>query len=182
MDSSMLKGMVIGAVAIVAVSAGGVVSYKALSGPSYADVLTVKEVKKTLRTPRQECHDVALQRRAQVQDQNRIAGTVLGGVLGGLVGNQIGRGTGNTVATVAGAAAGGYAGNTVQRNMQNNDTVATTEQRCKTVYDVSEKIVGYDVSYRLNGKEDLVRLAYDPGQRIPVKDGKLVTESPALEK
>jgi uncharacterized protein YcfJ len=182
MDNSMIKGLVIGAVSIVAVSASGVVGYKVLTGPSYADVLAVKDIKKTVRTPREECLDVPVQRRAQVQDQNRIAGTVLGGVLGGLVGNQIGRGTGNTVATVAGAAAGGYAGNTVQKNMQNNDTVATTEHRCKTVYDSSEKIVGYDVSYRLNGKEDQVRLAYDPGQRIPVKDGKLVVESPVPEK
>jgi uncharacterized protein YcfJ len=179
MDKSMIKGLVIGAVSVVVVSAGGVVGYKVMTGPSYAEVLAVKDIKKTVRTPREECLDVPVHRRAQVQDQNRIAGTVIGGVLGGLVGNQIGRGTGNTVATVAGAAAGGYAGNTVQKNMQNSDTVATTERRCKTVYDSAEKIVGYDVSYRLNGKEGQVRLDHDPGQRIPVKDGKLVVESPA---
>jgi uncharacterized protein YcfJ len=41
--------------------------------------------------------------------------------------------------------------------------------------------VGYDVSYRLDGKEDHLRLAYDPGKRIPVQDGKLVLEPPAAK-
>jgi uncharacterized protein YcfJ len=182
MDNSMIKGLVIGAVSVVAISASGVVGYKALSRPSYADVLAVKDVKETVRTPREECQDVQVQKRAPVKDQNRIAGTVIGGVLGGLVGNQIGRGTGNTIATIGGAAAGGYAGNTVQKSMQNGDTVTATQHRCKTVYDTSEKLVGYDVSYRLNGKEDHVQLAYDPGNRIPVKDGRLVLEAPAPAK
>jgi uncharacterized protein YcfJ len=66
--------------------------------------------------------------------------------------------------------------------MQDKDTVATTAHRCKTVYDSSEKIVGYDVSYRLNGKDDRVHLAYDPGNRIPVKNGKLELQSPELAK
>lgn len=178
MDTSMIKGLVIGAVSVVALSASGIVGYKTLMRPSYAEVLSVKDIKERVRTPREECQDVPVQKRAAVEDKNRIAGTIIGGVLGGLVGNQIGRGTGNTVATVAGAAAGGYAGNTVQKNMQDKDTVATVEHRCKTVYDTAEKIVGYDVSYRLDGKDGHVQLAYDPGKRIPVKDGKLVIEPP----
>ena len=181
MDHSMIKGLAIGAVSVVAVSAAGVVGYKVLT-PSYAEVLAVKDIKETIRTPREECQDVQVQKKAPVKDQNRIAGTVIGGVLGGLVGNQIGRGTGNTVATVAGAAAGGYAGNTVQKTMQDKDSVATTAHRCKTVYDSSEKIVGYDVSYRLDGKEERFRLAYDPGNRIPVKNGKLELQTPELAK
>jgi uncharacterized protein YcfJ len=99
--------------------------------------------------------------------------------LAGVLGHQIGHGAGNTLATAAGAAAVGYAGNTVQKKMQNKDTVATTEHRCKPVYNTSEKTVGHDVNYRLNGKEDRLRLADDPGDRIPVKDGKLVLEARA---
>lgn len=182
MENSMIKGLVIGAVSVVVVSASGFAGYKVLTQPSYAEVLAVKDINETVRTPREECQDVQVQRKAQVKDENRLTGTVIGGVLGGLVGNQIGRGTGNTIATVAGAAAGGYAGNTVQKTMQDKDTVATTSRRCKTVYDSSEKLVGYDVSYRLGGKEDRVRLAYNPGNRIPVKDGKLVLQAPVPEK
>lgn len=176
MDSSMVKGLAIGAVAVVAISASGFTGYKVFTQPSGAEVLAVKDIKKTVRTPREECQDVLVQHKAAVKDEKRIAGTVIGGVLGGVVGSQIGHGAGNTLATVAGAAAGGYAGNTVQKSMQDKDTVATTENRCKTVYDTSEKVVGYDVSYRLDGKDGNVHMAYKPGKSIPVKDGKLVLE------
>lgn len=172
----MIKGAVIGSVAMVAISASGVTGYKMLSEPRYAEVLAVEEIKEKVRIPREDCRDVQVQRKAQVQDQNRIAGTVIGGLIGGVVGNQIGRGNGNTLATVAGAAAGGYAGNTVQKGMQDRDTVATLEHRCRTVYETSDKLAGYDVTYRLAGKEGRVRLDHDPGKTIPVKDGKLVIE------
>ena len=174
----MVKGLVIGAVAVTALGASGVVGYRTLIQPKYAEVLAVKEIKETVRTPREECRDVQVQRKAPVEDENRIAGTVIGSVVGGLVGNQIGRGAGRTMATVADAAAGGYAGNTIQKGTQEKDVVVTTEHRCKTVYDTSQKIAGYDVAYRLDGKNDHVRLNYDPGKRIPVKDGKLVLQAP----
>jgi uncharacterized protein YcfJ len=120
-----------------------------------------------------------VQKQAPVKDPQRAAGTILGGVAGGVLGHTIGGGTGKTVATVAGAAAGAYAGNQVQKNMQEKDVVTTTETRCKTVQERSEKVVGYDVTYRLAGKEGQVRMAHDPGPRIPVKDGQLVLDAPA---
>jgi uncharacterized protein YcfJ len=95
-------------------------------------------------------------------------------VVGGLLGNQVGGGNGKKLATVAGAVGGGYAGNKVQGSMQANDTVTTTETRCSTVTDTSEKLVGYDVKYELDGKVSQVRMANDPGRQIPVKDGQLV--------
>ena len=66
-----------------------------------------------------------------------------------------------------------------QKNMQDKDVETTTERRCKTVYDTSVKHHGYDVTYRLNGKEDVVRMNHNPGTQIPVKDGKLVLDPPA---
>ena len=100
---------------------------------------------------------------------------------GGLLGSTIGGGKGKTLATVAGAAGGGYAGNRVQKNMQEKDVTTTTERKCKTVYDSSVKHLGYDVTYRLDGKQDMVRMSFDPGQRIPVKDGKLVLDPPTAK-
>jgi uncharacterized protein YcfJ len=82
---------------------------------------------------------------------------------------------------VAGAVAGGYAGDRIQNNMQKNDTYQTVEQRCKTVYDQKDEIVGYDVTYRLKDKESVVRMSYDPGQQIPLKDGQLVLTPPAAQ-
>ncbi|HZX50413.1 glycine zipper 2TM domain-containing protein [Pseudomonas sp. XK-1] len=172
MNKSMLVGAVLGAVGVTA--GGAVATYSLIGGPEYAEVLAVKPIKETIKTPRQVCEDVTVTRQKPVKDQHQIAGTAIGAVVGGLLGNQVGGGTGKKIATVAGAVGGGYAGNKVQENMQAGDTYTTTETRCDTVTDVSEKLVGYDVKYQLDGKEGQVRMASDPGNRIPVKDGQLV--------
>ena len=98
---------------------------------------------------------------------------------GGLLGSTIGGGTGKTVATVAGAAVGAFAGNQAQKNMQQKDVETTTETRCRTVNETSQKLVGYDVTYRLEGKQGIARMSFDPGKTIPVKDGQLVLTPPA---
>jgi uncharacterized protein YcfJ len=144
----------------------------------YADVIGIKEVTQKVTTPREDCKEVQVQKQAPVKDENRVAGTVIGGVAGGLLGSTIGGGTGRTVATVAGAAGGAYAGNQVQKNMQQKDTVTTTETRCTTVNETSQKLIGYDVTYRLDGKEKVVRTSFRPGPQIPVKDGQLVLTPP----
>eukprot|EP01030_Chromulinospumella_sphaerica_P010326 gene10326-10132_t len=172
---SMLVGAVLGA---VGVTAGGAVATYSLvkdTGPEYAQVLAVEPVKTQIKTPREVCKDVAVTRQAPVKDQHQIAGTVVGALAGGLLGNQIGGGTGKKIATVAGAVGGGYAGNKVQEGMQERDTYTTTQTRCNTVNDISDKVVGYDVRYSLDGKEGKVRMDRDPGNQIPVdKEGKLI--------
>ena len=169
----MMLGIGLGA---LGVTAGGAVATYSLGdfGPKYAEVLAVDPVKKAIRTPREVCKDVVVNHRKPVRDQHQVAGTVIGALAGGLIGNQIGAGSGKKLATVAGAAAGGYAGNKVQENMQAGDTYATTETRCTTVTDTSEKVVGYDVEYRLGEQVGRVRMDHEPGTRIPVRDGQLV--------
>jgi len=179
MDKSMVKGFVVGGLATVVLGAGAVSGYSSLAKPKVADVLAVKDVTETVVTPREHCEDVQVQHQAPVKDQHRIAGTVAGGLAGGLLGHMVGGGTGKTVATVAGAAAGGYAGNQVQKNMQQKDVVTTTEHRCRTVNEKSQKVVGYNVTYRLDGKDASVRTSFKPGPTLPVKDGQVVTTPPA---
>jgi uncharacterized protein YcfJ len=176
MNKSLITGLVVGA--IVATAGGAVAGYKILRGPEYAQVVDVKPVTKSVRTPRQQCHDEQITQQAPTRDPHQITGSVLGAVVGGVIGHQIGGGSGKKLATVAGAAAGGYAGNRVQKNMQERNTTTTTEQRCETVYDSHKENIGYDVRYRLGDEEGKVRMNYDPGQRIPVRDGKLVTDAP----
>ncbi len=182
MDRSMMKGIAVGGVAMVALGAGAVTGYQALTKPKVAEVVAAKEVFETAVTPREQCEDVQVQHQAPVKDQNRIAGTAIGAVAGGLLGSTIGGGKGKTLATVGGAAAGGYAGNQVQKGMQEKDVTTTTERRCKTVQDKSQKLVGYDVTYRLDGKQDVVRTSFKPGATLPVKDGKVVTSPPEAAK
>jgi uncharacterized protein YcfJ len=178
MDKSLVTGLVIGAA--VAAGAGAVAGLKLLNkGPQYAEVLNVTPMTRTIHTPRQECHDEQVTRKAPVKDEHQVLGTVAGAVIGGVIGHQIGGGSGRDIATVAGAAGGGYAGNRVQKNLQDRDTTTTTEQKCATVYDSSEKITGYQVRYRLGGKESTVKMDHDPGPRIPLRDGQLDLTAPA---
>lgn len=179
MNTSMIKGFVLGGVAMVVLGAGAVTGWRSLTQPTSAEVVAVKEVTETVVTPREQCADVQVRRQAPVQDEHRVAGTAVGAVAGGLLGHTVGGGTGKTLATVAGAAAGGYAGNQVQKNMQQSDVVTTTERRCKTVSEKSQRTVGYDVTYRLEGQQGVVRMTSRPGPTLPVKDGRVVTAAPA---
>ena len=173
MNKSLITGLVVGA---AIVTAGAAVANLDLLNrdPQYADVIAVDPVTKSIKTPREECSEQQVSRTKPVKDEHRIAGTVIGAVVGGVLGNQVGDGNGRKVATAAGAAAGGYAGNKVQQRVQNGNTVATTETQCQTVYDSSEKVVGYDVKYSLRGETNVVRMDHDPGKRIPVQNGELV--------
>src|SRR5215469_7330590 len=172
MNKSLVTGLVAGAV--VAAGAGAVAGLKIINkGPEYAQVLKVTPITHKIHTPRQECHDEAVTHKGPVKDEHQIIGTVAGAVVGGVLGHQVGGGSGRDLATVAGAAGGGYAGNRIQKNLQDRDTVTSAEQKCDTVYDSSEKITGYQVRYRLSGKEASVRMDHDPGPRIPLHDGQL---------
>lgn len=152
----------------------------AQSAPAdHADVIAVKEITKTIRTPREVCEDVQVQEQAPVQDTNRIAGTAIGGAAGGALGYSLGHGkTGKKIAAAAGAVGGAVVGNQVQKGMQERDVVTTTKRVCHTVYDESKKVVGYKVTYRLEGKEGVVRTSFRPGATLPVKDGKVDVSEP----
>lgn len=178
MDKSMIKGIAIGGMAMVVLAVAAVGGYKALSQPKFADVVAVKEITETVVTPREECRNVPVRHKAPVKDPDRIAGTVLGGVAGGVLGNQIGGGTGKSVATIVGAAGGAYVGNKVQDSMQKGDVVTTMKRSCKTVYDKLQKLVGYDVTYRLKDREGVVRTAFRPGNTLPVEKGQVVVTPP----
>ena len=172
MNKSMVVGTVLGA--CLATAAGGFAGYKMLTGPEYAQVLAVTPVTETIKTPREECTDQVVTKQEPVKDKHKIAGTVLGAVAGVLLENAIGGGGKNTAAKIAGAAAGGYAGNKTQESLQKSDTYQTTERSCKTVFDVSERTVGYDVKYQIGDVPGEVRMDHDPGDTIPLQDGKLL--------
>lgn len=178
MDKSMFKGIAIGGIAMVVLAVAAVGVYQATSQPKFADVVAVKEITETIVTPREECRDVPVQQKVPVKDTHRITGTVLGGVAGGVLGHQIGSDTGQAVATIVGAAGGAYVGNKAQDSMQKRNVVTTTKRSCKTVYDKSQKLVGYDVKYRLKDKEGVVRTAFRPGNTLPVEKGQVVVTPP----
>ncbi len=176
LNKSMLIGLAGGAAAATAI--GGIASYEVshhrAAHADYAEVVSVQQIFRDVRVAHKVCGEQPVTREAPVRDQNRIAGTAIGAVLGGILGDQVGRGNGSTVAAIAGAAAGGYAGNTVQKNMQQSDRQTVMEERCRMEYTNEKQLLGYNVTYHLDGKEHAVRMDHDPGPRIPMKDGHLV--------
>ena len=179
MNKSFVIGSVIGGVIVTA--GGAFASYRVISASHSAQVVSVKALTRTVKTPRQDCHDEQVTRTKPVKDTHRLVGTGVGAVVGGLLGSEFGGGNGKVLTTVAGAAAGGYAGNKIQEKVQQGNTYTTTEQRCTTVYDSSEVPAGYDVVYALNGNQHHVHMDHDPGPRIPVKDGQIVPENSAAD-
>lgn len=172
MNRSMIIGIVLGVG--VATAGGAIAGYKIFKEPDHADVLNAQPITKQVKVPHKECENKTVVHQREVKDDNRVAGKAIGAVLGGVLGHQVGGGNGKKVATVAGAVAGGYAGDRVQDNMQKKDTYTTVENVCTTTYTTREDITGYDVTYRLKGKESVVRMSYDPGSKIPVQNGQLV--------
>ena len=174
MNKSLIIGLAVGATAVTA--AGAFAGYRMVARPS-AEVVSVKALTKTIKTPRQDCHDEQVTHTKQPKDEHRLAGTAIGAVVGGLLGNRIGGGNGKVLATVAGAGAGGYAGNKIEGKMQQGNTYTTTEHRCVTAYDTREEPAGYDVVYTLHGEQHHVHMDHDPGHQIPVRDGHIVIDS-----
>ncbi|MEO7386724.1 MAG: glycine zipper 2TM domain-containing protein [Gammaproteobacteria bacterium] len=172
MNKQLVIGSIAGALAVTAI--GAVASYQMLDKGAYAEVLAVEPVMRKVSTPRQECHDEMVTMTRPTKDPNQIAGTVAGAVIGGVLGNQVGGGNGKKLATVGGAVGGGYAGNKIQEGMQERNTYQESRRVCQTVRDSHQEQDGFDVTYRLNGRQEVVRMAYNPGTRIPLEDGVLV--------
>src|SRR5215813_6188660 len=133
MNKSLIVGLVAGAVVVTA--GGAFAGYRIIAAPAGAQVVSAKALTKTIKTPRQECHDQEVTHTKPVKDKDRLVGTGIGAVVGGLLGSRIGGGSGKVLATVAGAGAGGYAGNKIQQKVQNGNTYTTTERHCVTAYD-----------------------------------------------
>jgi uncharacterized protein YcfJ len=117
------------------------------------------------------------------------AGTVLGAVVGGVIGHQVGSGRGNDVATAAGAIVGGLVGSQVDRDNAGPPTqtveverrpVTRNVERCRTIQEVREVPVGYDVTYRYGGRQFVTRMPFDPGRTVRVAvDIRPIEEPPA---
>jgi len=172
MSRQLLIGGITGALAVTAI--GAVAGYRMLDDTQYADVLAVKPTMKSVSVPREKCRDEFVTVTRPTKDPNQVTGSIVGAVIGGVLGNQIGDGSGKKLATVGGAVGGGYAGNKVQEGMQDRNTYQEAQQKCQTVMDSHQEQAGYDVTYRLDDREETVHMDYDPGKRIAVENGVLV--------
>lgn len=176
MNTSLIKGLIIGGV--VATAGGAVAGYNMVREttppvPQFAEVLSVAPAVTQIAQNEEVCRDVEVVHQTEPRDERRIAGTATGAVIGGLLGNQVGGGNGKKLATVVGAVAGGIAGNKAQQRVQANDTYTTLESQCETVTSYVDKVVGYDVTYRIGEQQGSIRMDQDPGDTIPLVNGEL---------
>lgn len=144
------------------------------SGPRFAVVTGVQPI--TERGADEEiCESVTITHQASPKDEHQIAGTATGAVIGGVLGNQVGGGSGKKVATVAGAVVGGIIGKNVQANHQAKQTYETTERQCH-IERGQDRVVGYDVTYEIDGQSAVVHMGYKPGKELPIVRGEVVTD------
>lgn len=137
----------------------------------YADVLKVKPIREMVKidTPRQECwtEHVTYYRR----HNGSYTPEILGGIIGAAVGNQFGSGSGRGVATAAGALLGGSIAHDYKRKHSRGHAYTKPVERCEThhEYHTEERIVGYKVKYRYNGRVYRTHMDQHPGDRIRVR-------------
>lgn len=125
-----------------------------------------------INRPERECWDEDRSVDHRHGGGNKTAGGIIGGILGGVAGHQVGKGKGKTAATIVGTIIGGSIG----RDMADNggprvETHVDTRTTCRTVnnYVEEERLRGYRVNYRYNGREYETFMKRRPGKRIDVR-------------
>jgi uncharacterized protein YcfJ len=147
-----------------------------------ARVLAVDPIYTTVSvsTPRRECRQVPVANHGRGHGGKHYKSAtpiIFGGVVGAAIGNQFGHGTGKTVGTIAGGILGGSVARDVQHRYGNHGQRGhgrghqKTVTQCETIdeYHNEERIDGYQVKYRYNGRVYHTRTETDPGKRMQVQ-------------
>ena len=176
MNKPVIAGVAIASLGVIVAVA--VAAKYGVAGPDYAQVVDVAPITQTTTTPHEVCGDETVTHREVYRDRHRIGGTAIGTGLGARIGCRIGGGHGSDLATVGGAVAGGFAGHEIQkRHQENNPGYTTVEHRCHTLTSKTSTVVGYDVTYEYDGRQEHVRMDHDPGPRVQVSNGVVVAEN-----
>lgn len=139
----------------------------------YGTVLSATPITKIIsyHEPKRECWVETVQREGH--KEYSATGTILGGVIGAAIGNRVGHKKRNKqVGAVAGALLGASIGNDIsRRNAPSYGGYSEQVEKCKMVneYVEEEQVVGYDVSYRFQGKTYSTRTNDHPGDTLKLK-------------
>ena len=147
MNNTVLAGIIVGAVVLAA--AGGIAAssgYNPLQ--KYATVVAVEPAFNTTRTPRQVCGDEATLAQAPVD-----------GAVEAVVAPEFSRAPAKPHAA---------------KPAKDAATIEQASEDCVVIYDTRTVQAGFDVTYELDGTQEVIRMDRAPGQRIPVEDGRLV--------
>jgi len=102
---------------------------------------------------------------------NGYAGTVAGGIIGGVIGNRIARKRDRLPLSVAGALVGAGIGRHLSRRAYAPATSWRDVQRCTTIerYVERQKVVGYRVEYRYEGRIFTTQTNRHPGRYMRIR-------------
>lgn len=172
MNKLMIASLMAGVTAVTTTAPAFADRWDDYGETTYAPVVSSRPVYTQVRVsePRQECRSEPVVYRQPVYSQgSNPGGAILGGILGGVVGHQFGGGRGRDVATAVGAVIGAGIGGQASVYQGSTEQVSY-QQRCQVVdaYHYEDRVQGYDVTYRYNGRLYNTRLPYDPGSRIAV--------------
>ena len=172
------------ALAIAALCAAAGPALAAESFTDRARVVSARPIHDRIPVTREECwNDVQRgyeERRVTRSDTGAAIGpgTVLGAIVGGVVGHQFGNSSGGRDrGTAAGAIVGGLIGNQVDRDNRGEPIrgaevervpVERNVERCRTVEEVREATLGYEVRYEYMGRQFTTRMDRDPGRSLRI--------------
>ncbi len=124
-----------------------------------------------INEPRRECWSEQVGYERVRSGDREYGGAILGGIVGGLLGNTIGKGNGRSVAIAVGAATGAITGDRIDNagNEGRKYRRPRYEERCGVTDNWSQRLTGYNVVYRYNGRDYSTFLPYDPGEYVKVR-------------
>ncbi|MEX1198085.1 MAG: glycine zipper 2TM domain-containing protein [Pseudohongiellaceae bacterium] len=141
----------------------------------YARVIESRPVYRqvSVSQPREQCWNERVRTAANGRGNGSDTPALVSAVVGGAIGNAVGTNkSSRRVGAVVGAVLGHSVGrDIVSANSRSDRPRYRTVRHCETVdeYVHEERLVGYDVRYRYEGREYSVRTDRDPGERIRVR-------------
>jgi uncharacterized protein YcfJ len=175
MNKKILLSVAIGTAMVL--SAGATAGYVAWKNPAYAEVVGVEPVTRIVTTPDKSCRSLQAVQPKAPGGESPGAGIVIDGMAGGAIRHQ----DADEAANAATSRADLLRGDATPKQAQQKDTYSAGGLRCRAGNRVVTKVIAYDVRYRLHGKTTKVRMDHDPGQRLPVKDGKVILTRDAIK-
>lgn len=157
------KPLIAGLAAVLALSSGAAMAEYGHEFRDRAKVVSSTPVYEQVNEPRRECW-TEYESRETYRNGNNTGGAILGAVVGGLVGSTVGKGNGKVAAAAVGAATGAVVGDRWNGRGDSHAYEERPVERCRVTANYRQEVVGYDVTYRYNGRNFSTRLPYDPGE------------------
>ena len=152
------------------VAASALAAANAWAGPAFrerARVVSATPVYENVDTPRQQCWTEQSGYYQEAPRGGNTAGAVIGAIAGGLLGSTVGGCNGKIAASAVGAATGAVVGD--RYNTSGGAYPPREVQRCRTVSDYHQQLIGYYVTYRYHGREFTTRMPYNPGPWVMLR-------------